>query len=76
MPLAIDKSAAGALDTLRYLAKSGRVPLVMHWATSLLQIKPIFAAKGEEVRALERVRAMMQDLTGTEEVETPHDDMP
>ena len=52
----------GALDTLRYLAKSGRVPLVMHWATSLLQIKPILAAKGEEVRALERVRAMPRAL--------------
>lgn len=48
----------GALDTLRYLAKSGRVPLIMHWATSLLRIKPILEAEGENVRAAGRVRTM------------------
>ncbi|KKL47706.1 hypothetical protein LCGC14_2332840, partial [marine sediment metagenome] len=47
----------GVLDTLRYLAKSGRVPRVIHWATSLLRIKPILIAEGEEVQAVERVRA-------------------
>jgi DegV family protein with EDD domain len=52
----------GALDTLRYLAKSGRVPIVLHWATSLLQIKPILAAKGEDIRAVERVRSMPRAL--------------
>jgi DegV family protein with EDD domain len=53
----------GALDTLRYLAKSGRVPMVVHWATSLLQIKPILAATGEEIRAIARVRTMPRALS-------------
>ncbi len=53
----------GALDTLRFLAKSGRVPLVLHWATSLLQIKPILAAKGEQIRAVGRARTMPRALS-------------
>src|SRR3989304_4593584 len=52
----------GLLDTLRYLAKSGRVPLVFHWATSLLRIKPILAAEGEEVRAAGRARTTRRAL--------------
>jgi DegV family protein with EDD domain len=52
----------GALDTLRFLAKSGRVPLLMHWAASLLQIKPILAATGEEIRAVGRARTMRRAL--------------
>ena len=52
----------GAVDTLRYLAKSGRVPMVIHWATSILQIKPILVADGEEVHAVERVRTMPRAL--------------
>jgi DegV family protein with EDD domain len=52
----------GVLDTLRYLAKSGRVPLVFHWATSLLRIKPILAAEGEEVRAAGRARTTRRAL--------------
>lgn len=52
----------GVLDTLRYAAKSGRVPLVLHWAASAFQIKPIFAAEQEEVRALERVRTRSRAL--------------
>ena len=53
----------GVLDTLRYLVKSGRVPMVIHWATSLLQIKPILVAEGEEIRAMERVRAMPRAIS-------------
>lgn len=53
----------GVIDTLRYLAKSGRVPLVMHWATSLLQIKPILEARGEEVHAVGRARTMPRAVT-------------
>lgn len=52
----------GVLDTLRYLAKSGRVPLVFHWATSLLRIKPILVAEGEDVRAAGRVRTTRRAL--------------
>jgi len=46
----------GMLDTLDYLARSGRIPRAAAWAGSLLQIKPILAADREEVRAVERVR--------------------
>ena len=53
----------GVLDTMRYLAKSGRAPIVLHWATSLLQIKPILAAKGEDVRAIARPRTMRTALS-------------
>lgn len=52
----------GALDTLRYLAKSGRVPAVLHWAASLLQIKPVLAAEGERVRLAGRTRTMPRAL--------------
>ncbi len=53
----------GVLDTLRYVAKSGRVPAVIHWVTSLLRIKPILVAEGEEIRAVERVRAMPRAIS-------------
>jgi len=52
----------GVLDTLRFLAKSGRVPVVYHWATSLLQIKPILAAEGEDVRSIGRARTLPRAL--------------
>ncbi|MFQ6019566.1 MAG: DegV family protein [Dehalococcoidia bacterium] len=52
----------GVLDTLRYLAKSGRVPTVAYWASSLLQIKPILMARGEEIKALERVRTRQRAI--------------
>jgi DegV family protein with EDD domain len=52
----------GALDSLRYLAKSGRVPAIVHWAASLLQIKPIRVAEGERVRAAGRTRTMPRAL--------------
>lgn len=52
----------GVLDTLRYLARSGRVPWIVHWATSLLQIKPILMARQEETKALERVRTRQRAL--------------
>ena len=52
----------GILDTLRYLAKSGRAPWAVHWATSLLQIKPILMARQDEIVALDRVRSRKQAL--------------
>ena len=46
------------IDTLRYLAKGGRVPQVFAWANSILKIRPIFElqpqAKGATL--LDRVR--------------------
>lgn len=53
----------GMLDTLRYLAMGGRVPRIVHWATAALQIKPIFAAEGEEVRPIERARTRQRALS-------------
>jgi DegV family protein with EDD domain len=48
----------GALDTMRFLARSGRVPRIAHWAASALSIKPIFAANGETTGGVDRVRTM------------------
>ncbi|HXG42618.1 MAG TPA: DegV family protein [Dehalococcoidia bacterium] len=55
-------SLIGVVDTLRYLAMSGRVPWIAHWATSVLQIKPILTADGDEVRLAERVRTRRRAL--------------
>jgi DegV family protein with EDD domain len=48
----------GALDTMRFLAKSGRVPWIVNWAASLLDIKPVLAAARDEVRSHGRPRTM------------------
>ena len=53
----------GVIDTMRYLAKSGRVPSVVHWASSVLQIKPIISARQEEVKALGKVRTKRRALS-------------
>lgn len=45
------------LDTLYYVWKSGRVPVVAHWGTSVLQIKPIFEMRRGAVKSLARVRS-------------------
>lgn len=62
---AVAKSAylIGALDTMRFLAKSGRVPIVLHWAASLLDIKPVLAARGEDVHPIARVRTMRRAVS-------------
>jgi len=52
-----------ALDTLHYLARGGRVPMVAAWATSILQIKPILKLARGEVRLLERVRTRKRSLS-------------
>lgn len=44
------------VDTLYFLAKSGRVPKVAAWASSILAIKPILQISGGEATAVERVR--------------------
>lgn len=53
---ASDSNLAGLLDTTRYLARSGRVPWVLHWVASLLHIKPVIAAAGGRIGAVGRVR--------------------
>lgn len=52
----------GVLDNLYYVAKSGRVPRVMAWASSLLQIKPIFQYHDGAVELVERVRTKPRAL--------------
>jgi DegV family protein with EDD domain len=53
---------AGVLDTMRYLAKSGRVPWVVGWAASLLRIKPVVAFDGGKARSIGRVRTSAKGM--------------
>lgn len=46
----------GALESTRYLAKTGRVPLVLHWASAALRMRPVFAADGAKTRGVGRAR--------------------
>jgi DegV family protein with EDD domain len=52
----------GVLDTTRYLARSGRVPWILHFISSLLRIKPVIAQSGGKVRAVGRVRTMARGI--------------
>lgn len=52
----------GVLDSMRYLARGGRVPWIVHWAASLLQIKPVLAWSGGSVKAIARPRTMARAL--------------
>jgi len=52
----------GVLKTTRYLARSGRVPWIVHFVTSLLRIKPIIAASAGKTRAVGRVRTMTKGM--------------
>jgi len=46
------------IDTLHYLAKSGRVPQLIYWANSLLKIKPVFELRplGKGAVPLNKIR--------------------
>ncbi len=44
------------LDSLYYLLKGGRVPVLAHLGTSLLQVKPIFEMYRGDVRTIAKVR--------------------
>jgi len=52
----------GVLETTRYLARSGRVPWIVHFVTSLLRIKPIIAASAGKTRAVGRARTMTKGM--------------
>jgi DegV family protein with EDD domain len=66
----IDEAAAGALavaaeahlvgviETTLYLARSGRLPWVAHWAASLLHIRPLLAASAGKIRGIGRARTV------------------
>ena len=44
------------VDTLRYLRRSGRVPLAAHIGASLMMIKPLFKLQRSEIATIERPR--------------------
>jgi DegV family protein with EDD domain len=44
------------LDTLYYVWKGGRVPMIAHFGTSLLQIKPVFEMYRGEVKTVSKTR--------------------
>jgi DegV family protein with EDD domain len=54
----------GVLDTMRYLAKSGRVPWVVHMAASLLRIRPVIAFDRGKPRPIARVRTLERGIEG------------
>ena len=44
------------VDTLRYLHRSGRVPVVAHIGASILMIKPLFRLRRSEIATVARPR--------------------
>ncbi len=52
----------GLLDTMRFLAKSGRVPWIIHWAASVLRIRPVIAFEGGRPRSIARVRTAAKGM--------------
>lgn len=51
-----DVQFIGALDTLHYIWKGGRIPRAALWATSLLRIKPILEIRHGQVPLVEKPR--------------------
>lgn len=50
------------LDTLSYLARSGRVPRVAAWAAGVLQVKPIVRFNASDIRLIARTRTRQRAL--------------
>ena len=53
---------AGLLGTMRYLARGGRVPWIVHWAAQLLRIRPLLAFAEGRARSIGRVRTEERGL--------------
>jgi DegV family protein with EDD domain len=53
---------AGMLGTMRYLARGGRVPWIVHWAAQLLHIRPLLAYEAGRARSIGRVRTEAKGL--------------
>lgn len=49
-------SMLGVLDTLKYLARSGRIPKIAAWAGSMLRLNPILTFSHERIGLLEKAR--------------------
>ncbi|HVB53597.1 MAG TPA: DegV family protein [Candidatus Acidoferrales bacterium] len=56
-----------ALDTLRYLVRSGRVPALAGLSGDLLHVRPVFAFAGGDVRRLGLVRGTRRALRAVAE---------
>ena len=50
------------LDTLSYLARSGRVPRVAAWAAGMLQVKPIVRFSASDIKLVARTRTRARAL--------------
>ncbi len=50
------------LDTLSYLARSGRVPRVAAWAAGMLQVKPIVRFSASDIKLVARARTRTRAL--------------
>jgi DegV family protein with EDD domain len=58
------------IDTIEYLARSGRVPYILAWANALLKIKPIIELlpMGKGVVPVDRVRTRLRALARVLEI--------
>ncbi|MCH7809710.1 MAG: DegV family protein [Chloroflexi bacterium] len=52
----------GLLGTMRYLARGGRVPWIVHWAAQLLRIRPLLVFAEGRPRSIGRVRTEEKGL--------------
>jgi hypothetical protein len=60
--VAAGANLVGVLATTRYLARSGRVPWVVHFVSSLLRIKPVIAVSAGKAGAVGRVRTVTKGM--------------
>jgi len=58
----MESNLVGLLDGTRYLAKSGRVPWILHLAASALGVKPLIASTKGTIGAAGRVRTHEQGI--------------
>jgi len=56
------------LDTLSYLARSGRVPRVAAWAAGMLQVKPIVRFSASDIKLVARTRTRGRALARMSEL--------
>ncbi len=63
---------AGLLGTMRYLARGGRVPWIVHWAAQLLRIRPLLAFAEGRTHSIGRVRTEEKGLVRLVEYAKAH----